>query len=678
MVGFLLSILLSVGAINALIPLALILILIVAAAGATRGYSLFNIFGMATLAGIGLGAGGMKGKTAMGRFFLFRTYSGQAGRLRKIPKSKVKSLAPAALVGRIHQFGAKVFSKGSDFAAMHRRVSSEVKVPSSSSSPRLPRKQIRMSLGPSAQKAIDSKRLSRASATALKKAGYIPNSKTRRFVSASIPATGISTRSQRGMASGKPSYINLYGEKLHPTLEGFKKKARELPFAAPFVVTARMLSVTTKALIAANNPVYAAMLAAAPMPGRAAPGKASDGTMTILHRGTFSGPKSTGKLNTTNWQRDKTRVEDLRDTAKKLLDQVKVVKSVQEAYRRERETLKDRLIQSHVSELQKTIDAAATEAAQLKPNDPKLTGINARLSELKKEYDVLTRLQLESRSARVEADKYIMQYARRVSLTEFAGDMRSHSLSAWYTIAQAVSSNTLISAQTMNALRTSSPTVPVMEVIRGERQTDAARFLELTSRLKGMEGRRVISDKTEAALVAAVHTLNTAADAEYSAVSKLITAERTHQSAIAQIHANLSAGEIEKQDADAQIREVDITLRRVSDDAMNEFHKINRQFEDRTTFFGILSRTERHPITALLDNTSSQFASAGVKTWNAWPALGSTISTFYKAPLEGQPADIQSDLQKFEYINDNRGFSQDLLVYYLNKFGPKRASRSNK
>ena len=51
----LLAIILSLGAVNALIPLLVILILIVAAAGSTRGYSIFNFFGIATLAGISPG-----------------------------------------------------------------------------------------------------------------------------------------------------------------------------------------------------------------------------------------------------------------------------------------------------------------------------------------------------------------------------------------------------------------------------------------------------------------------------------------------------------------------------------------------------------------------------------------------------------------------------------------------
>lgn len=71
-----LLILLSVGYIYSLAPLLIIIILIVAAAGATRGYSIFNLFGIATLAGIGTGRGSMSGRTAIGRYFVtVATYS---------------------------------------------------------------------------------------------------------------------------------------------------------------------------------------------------------------------------------------------------------------------------------------------------------------------------------------------------------------------------------------------------------------------------------------------------------------------------------------------------------------------------------------------------------------------------------------------------------------------------
>ena len=60
------AIILSLGAVNALIPLLIVLVLIVAAAGSTRGYSIFNFFGLATLAGINPGGkASMVGKSGL-------------------------------------------------------------------------------------------------------------------------------------------------------------------------------------------------------------------------------------------------------------------------------------------------------------------------------------------------------------------------------------------------------------------------------------------------------------------------------------------------------------------------------------------------------------------------------------------------------------------------------------
>ena len=81
------GILFSIGAVDALIPLMIIVVLIVAAAGATRGYSIFNVFGIAALAGIGAGRGSIQGKSALGRFFLM---SQRPGALGLHPKGKVK------------------------------------------------------------------------------------------------------------------------------------------------------------------------------------------------------------------------------------------------------------------------------------------------------------------------------------------------------------------------------------------------------------------------------------------------------------------------------------------------------------------------------------------------------------------------------------------------------------
>ena len=58
----LMHLVLSLGDVNALIPLIIILILIVAAGGLTRGFSIFSLFGLGTLTGIGLGGRGSMAK----------------------------------------------------------------------------------------------------------------------------------------------------------------------------------------------------------------------------------------------------------------------------------------------------------------------------------------------------------------------------------------------------------------------------------------------------------------------------------------------------------------------------------------------------------------------------------------------------------------------------------------
>lgn len=56
---------LSLGAVNALIPIVIVLVLVVAAAGLNRGYSLFNFLGLSTFAGINPGGkGSLAGKSA--------------------------------------------------------------------------------------------------------------------------------------------------------------------------------------------------------------------------------------------------------------------------------------------------------------------------------------------------------------------------------------------------------------------------------------------------------------------------------------------------------------------------------------------------------------------------------------------------------------------------------------
>ncbi|VVB76828.1 Uncharacterised protein [uncultured archaeon] len=67
MLQALLPIALTFGSINALVPLLIIIILIGAAAGMTRGYDIFNVFGISFIAGIGSGnKGSLRGASAFG------------------------------------------------------------------------------------------------------------------------------------------------------------------------------------------------------------------------------------------------------------------------------------------------------------------------------------------------------------------------------------------------------------------------------------------------------------------------------------------------------------------------------------------------------------------------------------------------------------------------------------
>ena len=68
------SIILSIGAINAFIPLIIILILIVAAAGLMRGYNIFALFGIGVLLG-GAGKATLAGKNVASKTEGVRKYS---------------------------------------------------------------------------------------------------------------------------------------------------------------------------------------------------------------------------------------------------------------------------------------------------------------------------------------------------------------------------------------------------------------------------------------------------------------------------------------------------------------------------------------------------------------------------------------------------------------------------
>lgn len=94
--GFMLliAIILSLGAVNALIPLLIVLVIIVAAAGSTRGYSIFNFFGLATLAGINPGGkASMVGKSGLSQLMAMVSgfSSGKALNIGKKINNRYKS-----------------------------------------------------------------------------------------------------------------------------------------------------------------------------------------------------------------------------------------------------------------------------------------------------------------------------------------------------------------------------------------------------------------------------------------------------------------------------------------------------------------------------------------------------------------------------------------------------------
>ena len=95
-------VLLSFGAVNALVPLMLIIILIAAAAGLTRGYNILGLFGIGTIADIVEGRPGIKGgksfligKSAF-RFGSGRLTAAMAGTLSKPIAKAIKSAGKAA------------------------------------------------------------------------------------------------------------------------------------------------------------------------------------------------------------------------------------------------------------------------------------------------------------------------------------------------------------------------------------------------------------------------------------------------------------------------------------------------------------------------------------------------------------------------------------------------------
>ena len=105
------SIILSIGAINAFIPLIIILILIVAAAGLMRGYNIFALFGISALLG-GAGKATLTGKNVATMTAGFRQGS--------ITRNKATALE-AAYIQKTATKGKTFATKGKTFAKYYKQ-----------------------------------------------------------------------------------------------------------------------------------------------------------------------------------------------------------------------------------------------------------------------------------------------------------------------------------------------------------------------------------------------------------------------------------------------------------------------------------------------------------------------------------------------------------------------------
>lgn len=131
-------VILALGAVNALIPLLIVLVLIAAAAGLTRGFSIFNLFGIGTLLGIGVGAkAGITGKSGLTLPFMSggRTFSGRGinpGKKKINPRIRKwrayrKETAPTRKAARTLKRAEKIIAKGGVRMPRTRNVLSNAK-----------------------------------------------------------------------------------------------------------------------------------------------------------------------------------------------------------------------------------------------------------------------------------------------------------------------------------------------------------------------------------------------------------------------------------------------------------------------------------------------------------------------------------------------------------------------
>src|SRR5689334_7147668 len=105
-----LGIIFSIGAINALIPIIVILILIAAAAGSTRGSKLFEMFGISALLGMSVGRGTLQKQSP----FKSKRFSSDKNPFRKVAAqgmglagNKAQQLLNKAAVARANNLSFK-------------------------------------------------------------------------------------------------------------------------------------------------------------------------------------------------------------------------------------------------------------------------------------------------------------------------------------------------------------------------------------------------------------------------------------------------------------------------------------------------------------------------------------------------------------------------------------------
>ena len=110
----LMHLVLSLGDVDALIPIIIILILIAAAGGLTRGFDIFSLFGLGTLAGIGLGSRGSMASRKSGAFDK-RTDKYALGFVSTPDKKKIQQIRKNKSLSKLEKLKATGSIKGAKY-----------------------------------------------------------------------------------------------------------------------------------------------------------------------------------------------------------------------------------------------------------------------------------------------------------------------------------------------------------------------------------------------------------------------------------------------------------------------------------------------------------------------------------------------------------------------------------